>query len=107
MDLDNAPIMQKLCHLFQEITMLSENAICYKTHVQYWVKCIRLVRPLFEELRETSGSLNDEQVSTLHTVVSLCLKMEELLEKCAGKTSKSLPVSHRRKLLLLLLFLSS
>ena len=96
MDLDNAPIMQKLCHLFQDITMISENAIYYyKAHVQYWVKCIRLVRPLFEELRETSGSLNDEQVSALHTIVALCLKMKELLEKCAGKTSKSLPVSFR------------
>mgnify|MGYP006950775033 CR=1 FL=1 len=75
--------------------IMSENAIYYKPNVQCWVKCMKVVNPLFEELQETSGPLNDDEVSHLHTLEAVCVKMKELLEKCAGKTSKSLPVSFR------------
>ena len=95
MDVDNAPIMQKLCHLFQDITMISQNAIYYKSNVQCWVICMKVVSPLFEELQEISGPLNDDEVSNLHTLEAVCLKMKELLGKCAAKTSKSSPVSSR------------
>ena len=93
--MDNAPIMQKLCHLFQDITMISQNAIYYKSNVQCWVICMKVVSPLFEELQEISGPLNDDEVCNINTRAAVCVKMKELLEKCAGKTSKSLPVSCR------------
>ena len=92
-------MMQKLHGLLQDLSMLSERSLFYKTSCGCWSKCINLLKPLPEELRASNAipSNGEEIFDSFDQLESIFLKMKELLEMCAGKESKLLPVSAKTK----------
>ena len=95
MDAHRAPIIQRLCHLFDDIYLTSESTIYYKEIGHYWAECMTLLRPLFEDIQESSLTLNDDEVSNLHALEVVCMKIKEHLEKCTRKASKTFLVGRR------------